>query len=155
MSDETLVRALNEAFSGMSNLVDSDCEVELEQPTFDDILKEEITKALVERDKTWADYIEGGLGILPTKAFFNGDTTVVFFSDNTKVIVKKSKNDKYSEQTAIAFAMVEKLFTSHSSFERFVGELKKEDDVRKAKQSAKQAKLASKQKKLPSKATKK
>lgn len=40
---------------------------------------------------------------------FNGDTTVVWFVDDTYVVVKCSGSDKYDKKTAIAYALVKRM----------------------------------------------
>lgn len=40
---------------------------------------------------------------------FNGNTTIVFFIDNTYAIVKCSTGDKYDRKTAIVYAMVKRM----------------------------------------------
>lgn len=41
---------------------------------------------------------------------FNGDVTVVYFVDNTKILVKRSAADKVDRQTAIVYAIVKRMF---------------------------------------------
>lgn len=41
---------------------------------------------------------------------FNGDTTIVWFTDNTKTIVKCSNGDKPDRQTAVAYAILKRMF---------------------------------------------
>lgn len=41
---------------------------------------------------------------------FNGNTTIVFFTDGTYAIVKCSAEDKYERKTAVAYAVVKRLF---------------------------------------------
>ena len=50
-------------------------------------------------------------------------TTVVFFDDEGKRIVKCAKGVKYDKYTAVAYAIVEKLFKSNSKFKRVVDKL--------------------------------
>lgn len=45
-----------------------------------------------------------------SRVTYSGDTTVVFFTDGTKTAVKCSSNDTYDRQTAIAYALVKRLF---------------------------------------------
>lgn len=40
---------------------------------------------------------------------FNGDTTIVFFNDNTHVVMKCSPGDKYDRKTAIVYAIVKRM----------------------------------------------
>ena len=49
--------------------------------------------------------------------------TTVFFADNTTYIVKCAKGVKYDKYTAVAYAIVEKLFKSNSKFKRAVDKL--------------------------------
>lgn len=41
---------------------------------------------------------------------FNGDITIVWFTDNTKTIVKCSSGDKPDRQTAVAYAILKRMF---------------------------------------------
>lgn len=45
-----------------------------------------------------------------SRVTYSGDTTVVLFTDGTKTTVKCSKADKYDRQTAIAYALVKRMF---------------------------------------------
>lgn len=45
---------------------------------------------------------------------FNGDTTIVYFTDNTKVLVKKSENDNYSKEIAIVYAIIKKIYGKYN-----------------------------------------
>ena len=45
-----------------------------------------------------------------SRVTYSGDTTVVFFTDGTKTIVKRSGADKYDRQTAIVYALIKRLF---------------------------------------------
>lgn len=45
-----------------------------------------------------------------SRVTYSGDKTIVWFNDNSKAIVTCSPNDKYDRQTAIAYALVKRLF---------------------------------------------
>lgn len=49
---------------------------------------------------------------------FNGDTTIVFFTDNTYAIVKCSAGDKYDRKTAITYAIVKRLLGKLGSYDK-------------------------------------
>ena len=41
---------------------------------------------------------------------FNGDVTVVYFVDNTKIVVRRSSADNADRQTAVVYAIVKRMF---------------------------------------------
>lgn len=45
-----------------------------------------------------------------SRVTYSGNKTIVWFTDNTKAIVTCSPNDNYDRQTAIAYALVKRLF---------------------------------------------
>ena len=49
---------------------------------------------------------------------FNGDTTIVFFADNTYAIVKCSAGDKYDRKTAITYAIVKRLLGKLGAYDK-------------------------------------
>ena len=49
---------------------------------------------------------------------FNGDTTIVFFTDNTYAIVKCSAGDKYDRKTAITYAIVKRLLGKLGAYDK-------------------------------------
>jgi len=49
---------------------------------------------------------------------FNGDTTIVFFTDNTYAIVKCSTGDKYDRKTAITYAIVKRLLGKLGAYDK-------------------------------------
>ena len=49
---------------------------------------------------------------------FNGDTTIVFFTDGTYAIVKCSAGDKYDRKTAITYAIVKRLFGKLGAYDK-------------------------------------
>lgn len=109
---------------------------------------EEVEEILRDRDKQWKnhlDYVyENFLNretfvLTPiTKAYFNDDTTVVFFADGDKIVLKKSKKDTYSPETAIAYAYMKKTFGSHSQYKKFVEEIVNIDKERKKEISSRE-----------------
>src|SRR5689334_15968151 len=56
----------------------------------------------------------------PKNVVYNGRTTIVFFSDDTKVIVRCGNMDEYDRDAAVAQAIMAKLFGSKSKFKKFV-----------------------------------
>jgi len=74
----------------------------------EDILKMALTKApLPTRASGYIPTIDN---IPISRVTYSGNTTTVFFIDGTKCVVKCSANDKYDRQTAIAYALVKRLF---------------------------------------------
>lgn len=59
-------------------------------------------------------------GLQIKKIIFNGPATTVFFKDNTKVTVKCSENDTYSEFDAVNAAIVKKIFGSCISIKKII-----------------------------------
>ena len=59
---------------------------------------------------------------IPTKVTFSGPCTIVWFPDETKIVVRCSENEQYSHENAIAQAIMNKLFGSRSQFTKFVDE---------------------------------
>lgn len=49
---------------------------------------------------------------------FNGDTTIVFFTDNTYSIVKCSAGDKYDRKTAVTYAIVKRLLGKLGAYDK-------------------------------------
>ena len=49
---------------------------------------------------------------------FNGDTTIVFFTDNTYAIVKCSAGDKYDRKTAVTYAIVKRLLGKLGAYDK-------------------------------------
>jgi hypothetical protein len=58
--------------------------------------------------------------VTPERVLFQGTTTIVFWSDNTKSIVKCNVVDNYDRETAVAFAVAHKMFGSKKKFQKFV-----------------------------------
>ena len=58
----------------------------------------------------------------PRKIVFQGKTTIVFWSDNTKTMVRCGDLDVYDREAAVAFAVAHKLFGSKSKFKKFVSD---------------------------------
>jgi len=54
----------------------------------------------------------------PERVTYNGTTTIVFWSDNTKTMVKCGA-DEYDREIAVAMAVAHKLFGSKSKFKKF------------------------------------
>lgn len=57
---------------------------------------------------------------VPERVIFNGRTTIVFFSDGSKEIVRCGDFDEYDADAAVAWAIAHKLFGSKSKFKKFV-----------------------------------
>ena len=57
---------------------------------------------------------------VPTKVVFNGDTTIVFWKDGDKTIVKRKWDDPVDPEHAVASAIAQKLFGSKTKFRKFV-----------------------------------
>ena len=58
------------------------------------------------------------MGIL--KVVFNNPMTIVWFDDGTKVAVKVSKDDTFSEEVGVAMAVIKKYFNGRSNFKKFL-----------------------------------
>jgi hypothetical protein len=56
----------------------------------------------------------------PERITFSGLTTVVFWKDNSKTIVKCSCSDVYDREHAVAMAIAHKMFGSKNQFKKFV-----------------------------------
>lgn len=54
------------------------------------------------------------------KVIHNKATTVVWFADNEKVIVKKAKDEKDSVYSAVAYAIAKRVYESNSHFQSVV-----------------------------------
>lgn len=54
------------------------------------------------------------------KIIFSDRYTIVFWTDNTKTIVKQSEEDDYDPYAAVAQAYVKKIFGSNSRFQKMV-----------------------------------
>lgn len=52
------------------------------------------------------------------RAIFNGDTTIVFFTDGTRCEVNCSKDDKYDRKTAVAYAIVKRLLGKVGKYDK-------------------------------------
>lgn len=46
----------------------------------------------------------------PRQVIFNKNATIVYFEDNTKVIVRKSQQDEYNKEHAIVYAIVKRAY---------------------------------------------
>ncbi len=58
----------------------------------------------------------------PTKIIFSGPACICWFRDGTKIVVKKSKDDQYSEYTAVAYCIMKYVFGTNSHFKHIVEE---------------------------------
>lgn len=56
----------------------------------------------------------------PTRVTFNGLTTIVFWSDDTKTIVRCGEEDVYDRERAVASAIAHRMFGSKNQFKKFV-----------------------------------
>ena len=52
------------------------------------------------------------------RVIYSGNTTIVYFTDNTYVIVNCSKHDNYDRQTAIAYAILKRLFGKIGKYDK-------------------------------------
>ena len=92
------------------------------------------------------------------QVIFNDPATIVTFSDGSKVCVKACKNDKFSKETGLIYAIIKRLYandTDENGYLKSKGlgekiskvlekaiDQKKLDEERKAKRAAKKAKKA-------------
>ena len=60
------------------------------------------------------------LDFKPKRVTFNGLTTIVFWSDDTKTIVRCGEEDVYERERAVASAIAHKIFSSKNQFKKFV-----------------------------------
>lgn len=66
-------------------------------------------------------------GIKPTKFIEQDLATIVFFNDDTKVVVKQSEFDEYDREKAFAIALAKKMMGGYTNFVEFF-ELDDEDE---------------------------
>jgi hypothetical protein len=81
----------------------------------------------------------------PERITFNGLTTVVFWKDNSKTIVRCSEADLYDPEHAVAMAISHKMFGSKHQFKKFVASgyvamTLEEEDKRRMEKSLKRLK---------------
>lgn len=57
----------------------------------------------------------------PKKIVVNGPATIVFWSDDTKTVVKWSQSDRFDVDTAFVYALAKKIFGSNSAIKKLVG----------------------------------
>ena len=60
------------------------------------------------------------------KIIYNGPATIVFWTDGTKTIVKRSKKDKYNKYNAFCAALAKKIFGSNNKIINIVKNGKEE-----------------------------
>ena len=58
--------------------------------------------------------------LIPHHVIYSKKSTVVFWPDGTKTIVKCSKDDNYAPEFGVAMAIVKKVFGSRSAFMKVV-----------------------------------
>lgn len=68
----------------------------------------------------WGKPLPTILDFKPTRVTFNGLTTIVFWSDDTKTIVRCSNEDVYDRERAVASAVAHRMFGSKNQFKKFV-----------------------------------
>ena len=56
-----------------------------------------------------------------------GKTTIVYFKDGDKVIVRCSKYERFDKETGLAMAFMKKMFKSRNEFKRLVASGKIQD----------------------------
>lgn len=82
---------------------------------------------------------------IPDKIIFNDPVTVVFWTDKTKTIVRKSANDPYDKYMAFCAALAKKVYENNTQIHKIIesGIDQKEKDRAKAKKEAAKKKGAS------------
>ena len=60
---------------------------------------------------------------------FNDPATIVFWSDDTKTVVKASKEDTYDPEKGLAMAISEKVLGSYSQFKKWLPKEEKKEEV--------------------------
>ena len=58
--------------------------------------------------------------LMPKRVIYNGITTICIFPDGDKVVVKATKDDKFSKEHGVAMCIMRKLFKSRAKFLRIV-----------------------------------
>lgn len=58
--------------------------------------------------------------LIPERVIYNDRATVCIFPDGDKVVVKATKDDKFSKEHGVAMCIMRKLFKSRSEFLRIV-----------------------------------
>ena len=56
----------------------------------------------------------------PTRVIYNGNTTICYWKDGTKTVVRTSENEPFVKEFGVALAIVKKLYGSRSAFLRDV-----------------------------------
>lgn len=56
----------------------------------------------------------------PVRVIFSGITTICFWEDGSKTIVKKCAGEDYDQETAVAMCIAHKMFGSKNQFKKFV-----------------------------------
>ena len=57
---------------------------------------------------------------IPVEIIFNGPATIVFWADDTKTVVKRSKKDKDNKYNAFCAALAKKVYGTNSHIARIV-----------------------------------
>lgn len=85
-----------------------------------------MTKLFTEKRNKLIEYQDKYFGLLFHKIVHNKEkgTTVVWFEQDNKVIVKRRKGAKDDVYTAVAYAIVEKLYGSNTRFKKAVEDVK-------------------------------
>lgn len=71
---------------------------------------------------------------------FNENTTIVFWTDGTKTVVKCSKGDKFSKETGVAMAILKRMFGNN--YYRQIAKVIKNCSVDKTEETVKKRKSA-------------
>lgn len=105
---------------GLRNGLDLEIESlgSISEPTFD--YKEDNNMSKVKLMKYGSFGIFNGVDLTITDIKFNKDTTIVFWSDDTKTVVTRKMDDNADPEAAVAQAICKKLYGSTSAFHRMV-----------------------------------
>lgn len=56
----------------------------------------------------------------PVRIIYNDPATIIFWSDGTKTVVKRSEGEPYNEYNAFCAALAKKVFETNSNVNRIV-----------------------------------
>jgi hypothetical protein len=60
---------------------------------------------------------------VPTRVIFNDRTTIVFWEDGTKTVVRVSEDDTFCKETGVAMAYMKKIYGGGTTFKKAVKKL--------------------------------
>jgi len=60
------------------------------------------------------------VGISPVKVIFNNPATIIYWSDNTRTVVKCQSGDKFDAEKGLAMAVLKKLAGNDGSYNNFL-----------------------------------